>query len=230
MATVPSYDIPQERAGALPQPNVNSVASGDLLGTGAAQQAQLGRNLQQTGESLADIAGRMQSREDADMLLRAETALNDSWVKYEAEAQKREGRAAKGLTADTAKWWDDTTKQVSDSLGNDRQRTMFIHRVAPRRFSSLETMSHFETAQLERSHDDAWLADKGSTKSAAAATPTEQGVTAAVEELRRLNAYQAARKGWEPQTQQAEQLKDTTDLHTQVIQQLARTNPMYAAS
>jgi len=230
MAQIPTYDVPQERAGALPQPNVNSVASGELLGTGATQQAQFGRNLASAGNDLTDIAARMQSREDADMLFRAETGLRDNYIQYEQEAQKREGRLAKGITDDTRKWWDDSVKKASENLANERQRRMFVMKMASTRQSSLETMSHFEFAQLEKSHDESWAADKGSAISVAASTPTDQSVANATTELKRLNDYQAARKGWEPSRVDAENRKDLTDLHTQVIQQLAQTNPMYAAS
>jgi len=64
--------------------------------------------------------------------------------------------------------------------------------------------------------------------SGAAANDTPENVDAARLELERLNAYQARRKGLDGATLQAESLRDSTELHGQVIQSLVRADPFAA--
>lgn len=229
MPRAPQYDAPQEAPRPLGMPDLSSVVSGDILGGRAREEAETGRALTTAGMGLADVAVRMKEREDADVVMRAETSLKDSYLGYEQDVRKsKQGRFAKDLTADTKKWWGDQLQKHSQNLQTEDQRRLFMSRVQGFRQQSLESMSTWEAHQLDKSHDEAWLADKNVTTSNAAANPTPTNVDSARLDIERLNKYQAVRKGWEGAQLEAENLKDKTNLHKQVLQGLALNNPSEA--
>lgn len=226
MPSVPRYESAQVDPAPLRAPRATSVADGS--DPAAQQQKQLGDALTRSAGAATNIVRDMQRREDADVIFRTETKVKDDYLTYEQEARKREGRFAKDLTSDTRKWWDDQVSKAGESLKSDEQRRVFAEKVTQLRHVSLNSMSHYESVQLEKSHDEAWTASKNTTISTAAATPTNEAVDAARLELERSNRYQAARRGWEPERLTAEILKDKTTLHKQVLQSLVLDDPMSA--
>lgn len=229
MASIPQYESPQVEARPLGEPKNTSLVTPDLLDYPARQAEATGAALASAGTGLVDVAKHMQQRENADLVFRTEVAARDDYIKYEQDVrQNRKGRFAKDLTDDTNKWWEENLAKYAGGLANDEQRRLFAKRVEPVRRSSLHSMSEYESKQLEDSHDDSWRADKNLTISTAAATPTIDNVDMARAELTRLNQYQGARKGWDGPMIQSTTLFDTTELHKQVLQQLAQTDPMAA--
>jgi hypothetical protein len=227
MPSVPRYDSPQVTPSPLGGGRRSTVAGG--VDPAAREQSQLGNALLRTGEAFSNIMRDMQERENADVVFRAETKVKDDYLAYEQEArEKRQGRYAKDLTTDTNKWWEDQLKSTTEGMTNGMQRKIFTERVTRLREQSMGAMSHYESVQLERSHDEGWQASKNSTISVAAASPTNEAIDSARLELQRANRYQAARRGWEPDRLKAETLKDTTTLHKNVIENLALRDPMAA--
>ena len=228
---VPTYDQRQVEEKPLRAPNLDSVVTPEVLGGAAKQEAAFGAAAMNAGIGALEIQRKMKERDDADLVFRAETSLKENYLAYEADArEKRQGRFAKDLTADTNKWWDDETKKQSEELKSPEARRTFVKRATNARLASLDGVSKWESAQLEKSHDDAWRADKNITTSTAAQNPTQANVNAARDELGRLNRYQAARKGWDAATLENETLKDTTALHENVIKSMAQTDPVGAAA
>lgn len=226
MAQVPEYNTPQVEARPLGEPKTASVVTPELLDYPGRQAEAGGKALEVAGGDLAYVGARMQQRENADMVFRTESAARDDYLKYEQDArQQRKGRFAKDLTADTNKWFEDNLPKYGEGLANDEQRRLFAKRIEPVRRSALHSMSAFEAHELEQSHDESWLSDKKLTVSTAAATPTAENVDMARLELTRLNTYQGARKGWDAAQLQYQNLFDTTELHKQVMQQLASADP-----
>lgn len=307
MPSVPQYDLPHEDRKPVPIPNVNTVASPDVLGGSAARQVRSGQGMVQAGGELADVVGRMRDRDNADSVFRAETVLKDEHIKAEQDwRQNRQGRQAKDLTKDANDWWTEQIKKQNEGLTSPEQRRLFSQRAERLRQSSVASVSQWEAGQLEKSHDESWIANKGATISTAAANPTlgkpfirnedgsvstertitveaddkhfviptivggkqltskdaigawqdgknkEVGAFGSAEEakafaekrtagggglgtvdqarleIERLNRYQAARKGWEPERVEAENRKDLTQLHKQVIETLAQKAPSQA--
>ena len=229
MPSIPTYDAPTQELRPLQAPDQSTVVTPELLGAGAAKQMRSGERLLSAGDQLADAARRMQQREDADSVFRAETTLKDGFITMEQDwRQNRQGRFAKGITQDANKWFDEETKKHVGNLQNDEQKRIFTQRAEQLRLHAMNSFSGYEAAQLEKSHDEAWTADKGVTVSAAVSNPTPQSIDNARRELERLNRYQAARKGWEPEQLKLEILKDKTALHRQTIQQLAQSDPKQA--
>jgi hypothetical protein len=306
VASVPQYNSPQESRRPAPLPDVSTpAATPDAFGgTAARNQIRTGETLMRAGAALADVKIDMQRRENADSVFRAETAIKDEHIKQEADwRQNRQGRSAKDLTKDADNWWTEAIKKQNESLATPEQRRLFTQRAEPLRQSSIASASAWESSQLEKSHDESWLANKGATISTAAANPTsgkpyisnadgsvstERTITIEADdkhyviptivggkqlskddavkawrtgdnkevgafnsaaeadafakqrtsqggglgtvdqarlEIDRLNRYQAARKGWEPERLAAENRKDLTVLHKQVIQTLAKDAP-----
>lgn len=216
MPTIPTYDGPQVRNAPLQGGYLDANAFGAAPGR---QLAQAGEGLQKAAAQGMEFAVRAQEREDADAAFRAETNLKAEYLQFEQGLRKRQGVDAKGALTDTEKWWSDAESRFNEGL-NDRQRRLLAQSAVRLRQQSVVSVGSYENAQLERSHDESWAASKTTTISAAAATPRPEVISAAVGELEKKNAYQGARKGWTPEQLAAENLKDTTTLHTNVVRGL----------
>ena len=228
-ASIPTYDAPQVELAPLPGVRQSSVASPELFDTAAREQRAGAQALTQAGEGLAQVTQKLRERNDADQVFRAETSIKDSFLQQEQDWRaQRQGRFAKGITQDAQKWWADNIDKTAQGLDNDNQRRLFQQRAAAFREASLNSVAGFESQQLERSHDQAWAASKNVTINAAAAASTPDAIDNARAELQRSNAYQAARKGWEPEVLQAQNEKDLTALHASVLTSLAASNPVAA--
>ena len=154
MPSVPRYDAPQVELRALPDTRQSSVASPSLFNAGADQQVALGRGMMQAGEQINAIATRMQERENADLLFRAETTLKDEYLKHEASIRERKGQNAWGATAETEQWFAEQEKKHADTLGNDVQRNLFRQQVTRLRQSAMGTISSYESGERRRSIEE----------------------------------------------------------------------------
>lgn len=232
MPSVPAYDSPQVASQALQSPDLRSVASPEVLGGEAAGRMELAKGTLAAGTGLAAVGYAMRERETADNVFRAETKLKDDYVKQEQLwRNERQGRFAKNLTQDADTWFADQMKETKKLLADDPEaQRLFDQKAARLRTQALHAASSWETEQMDKAHDQDWLASKGAAKGVAAANPSEVNVGAARLELQQKNAYMAARKGWGPDQLKGENLRDLTDLHKQVIQQIAQSDPAAAAS
>lgn len=230
MARVPSYDSMQEREAGLPGARVETVATPALLDAGAEQTGALGKSVENAGTAISQVQYHMVQRENHDAVFTSEASDKAAYLAYEADMrQNRQGNNAKGATEDTAKWWKERITKNVEGM-NDAQKRLYTQRITGVQLQTIHTVGAYEGQQLEVAHDQAWNADKVNTINLAAATPTEGVVAATVTDLKRMNAYQGARKGWDAKVLQAENGKDVTNLHAQVIQTLARDNPTLAST
>lgn len=231
MPQVPAYSLPQEQERALPSARQESIASPALLDAGAEKTMLAGNAIMGAGAAANAVLMHMQERDNADAIFRVETDDKAAWINYEADVKKnRQGQYAKGATVDTAAWWKDRISKNVTTFDNAEAQRVYSKRATELQLQALHGVSNFEGQQLEISHDQAWKADKYNTIGVAAANPTPLTVDTAMSELKRFNAYQGARKGWDATVLQAENDADITDLHKQVIQQLAATNKDQAAA
>lgn len=231
MPTVPNYSLPQAEERPLPSARVESIASPALLDAGAEKTILAGNALMGAAAAGNAIMYQMQQRENADAIFRVEADDKAAWINYEADIKKnRQGQYAKNATVDTATWWKDRISKNVETMGNPEQQRVYSQRATELQLQALHGVSNFEGQQLEVAHDQSWKADKVNTINVAAANPTPLTVDSSMKEIKRFNAYQAARKGWDAQVLNAENDADITDLHKQVIQQLAATNKDQAAA
>lgn len=170
MPSVPTYDSPQVETAPLPGVRQSSVASPGLLGAGAAQQADLGKNLMQAGTGIGNVAYKLQERENADMLFRSETSLKDEYLKFEQDVRQRKGQNAWGVTTDAEKWFAEQEKKYSDGLENPVQRQLFSQSITKLRQSAMGSISQYEAGERRRSLEESAQASiVGSINLAAAA-------------------------------------------------------------
>jgi len=194
---VPTYDNPQATPAPLPNARVESIASPALLDSRSVDQMAFGKSLQVAGTGLAAVAYDMQQRENADAIFKTEAQDKADYIQYEQDARTtRQGAYAKGLTTDTAAWWKDRISKNVDALDNDEQKRIYSKRATALQLQSISELSKFEGDQLEISHDQTWKADKINTINLAAANPAPDVVASSIADIKQMNAYQAARKGW----------------------------------
>jgi hypothetical protein len=216
---VPVYEQ-QTELRALPGVRQQSIASPATMGDGG-QLQQVGQALSRVGAGLNEVAVKAQERENADMLFRAETAITEEYLGWQRQVETdRRGAAARGLTQDAQKWWDESLRKHEGNLGNDAQRALFAQRAQARRLRSIESLSGFENRELDRSETESWSANRSTTIQLGQTDPTKVGET--VKELDRLHRYMGARRGWTPEVVAAGILEDTTALHSGVIKSLIR--------
>lgn len=232
MPTVPTYDGPQVR---------EQVLQGGFQN--ANQYTNDARGMQDLGRGLLDVGAttdRIAQREAQRTAYEVQTAIQAKYLEFQQQYQKtRQGDKAKGLTDEVDKWWSEAATNTGKGL--DRLSQSLVSRaLVQARQQALAGAGQFENMQLDAATDTSWNAAKVTAKSTAVANPfvmvpgvdaqgnptTVTGIDAARADLRQKNAEYAARKGLtDPKVLEALNLKDTTELHTQVLQGLARNDP-----
>lgn len=229
MPKVPTYDTPQSTLAPLPGVRQNTVASPAMFGGRAQQMADAGKAMATAGGDIAAVGYQMQQKDDADSVFRAETALKDEYLQYEQEARKsRTGRFAKDLTKDTEKWFADRIKHHVGNLSNVDQRRVFSQRATRLRQQAAGSVSTWEASEVNKSLVEGAHASIAASVQLAAANPSPAAIeNARLDASTNLRAI-GATVGWTSEKLSGEILRATTMLHTQVIQGLARTDPVAA--
>lgn len=215
MPRVPQYEGPQVRSAPL-----QGGFQGDL-GTG-----QVARATQQLGGAIGNLgeaAERMAVRDDADAAFRAETAIKSGWLQFDSELRKRStGENAKGYVDEVDKWWAKAGEAHREAL-SPRAQALVSRSLSAMRTQSMASAMNFRETELDRAQTAAWVATKETSISAAAADPSTAAIGRAT--VLERNAQQAALKGWSREQLDAENLRDTTKLHLNVVNGLLTDNP-----
>lgn len=219
MPQVPNYDDFQATAAPLPAARVADVQPGNAA-------LQVGQGFEQLGAAASDVAVRLQERQNADAVFKAEADLKDQYLQFEQGVRQRRGTQAWGVTNDASTWWDKNTQTISDNLQNDRQRNIFMHSASNLRSASLTSISQYENEQQHQSVEDSAKASITGSINIAAANPTDPAILAQSKSdvLKRIQVI-AQVNGWTPERYVVEQGNALTDLHKQVIQSQIDTNP-----
>lgn len=226
MAQVPRYDNAQVMPEVV-QSRQSSSASPELFNGGNRYLGQAGQGLTKLGL----VVDAIQEKEDADKVLQAETAMRERYLEFENEARNRKGQQAWGLAEDTKKWWDTAGQEVAQELSNDRQKALFKRTIGKLRISSLSGMSRYETEQRNISLEESAKASIVSSINLAAANANDPtAVNEAKKDVLKRVELMAQLNGWTPERVAVEQAQHTTNLHKQVIQQMAVNNPKGAAA
>lgn len=242
MPKIPVYESPQVEERALPGTRQSSVASPSLFGAKAEQNMQNSKALMNAGTMLSDMAVKIQERENADLIFRAETQLKDDYLNYERSVRQRKGLNAYGATTDTEQFFAEQEKKHSQSLQNDKQRYLFSQTLGKLRQSAKGSIAQYEDGEIRRSVEEshrasivgsiniaASAAAEGMTVPGAEGAPSaspipgiKKDIIARVEAVSRLN-------GWSPERKAAETAQHVTNLHKQVIQSMVDKNPAAAS-
>ena len=222
MPRVPTTQGPSVGAAPLSGGFQRSSASPELLGGPS-------RQIEQAGRAMQEVGAQIQEREDADMLMRAETEIKGKYLEWEGEAKQRKGQNAWGVAKDAAKWWDDNAQKVTDTLGNPRQKALFERTVLQHRALAVGAFSGYEAGERRRSLDESAQASIVGSINLAAANPQDPAaLTAAKADVIKRNTLRAQINGWDGEMTRAQEATYLTNFHKQVIQGLVRDNPTAA--
>lgn len=223
---------------ALPNARQESIASAKLFEGQGSENIAMGQGLQRAGAQVADIAMKMQDRENADMLFRAETAYKDDLLKITTDAQQRRGANAFNVTTDVDTQLTESAKKHSEGLTNEVQRRLFSEQVTKSQQQTRGSMSRFEWEQRRESVIESTQAAVGSTiKLAAAAaadgyikapSETAEGINTFRQDIKKHIAVLGQIEGWLPSKRQYEEAKFVSMMHEQVIQNMVDKDPKAA--
>lgn len=186
---------------------------------------QLGGALENTAQAFDQIATREAQRQAYDV----EVTVGREYQARMLDAQKnRQGEKAKGLAQETNDWLEQTKATYLEKL-SPYARQLAGKSLGRIRDQAIESSTRFENQQLDVALDQSWAASKQTTISSALSNPAPEAVAAAAEQLRQRNTEQAVRRGWSPEVLAAETLKDTTALHTGVLDRLLASDTVGAA-
>lgn len=224
MATIPVYDSPQVRAaplqGGMQQANVPEAA----FTTGARQTGQLAQGFTALGEGLDKMA----LRDDMDQAFRAETAIKTEFLDFDNKTrQQRRGAGAKGYAQETDAWWKDAAERVGKDL-SPRAKQLVGRSLFTARQQGLEGASRWENQELDRSQIESYTASQAVEIQRSVTTGDPAAAQASAAMLRQRAIEQGAARGWTPEIVDAEAGKWTSQLHKQMIGQLANTDPLKA--
>lgn len=229
MPQVPTYGNPQVREQVLQggfQQNIDVSSSTRALGQGLLQ--------------VAEVADRVVMREAERDAYNTQTAIQSQYLDYQQKYQKeRTNDKAKNLLNDVDQWWSQAAVNAAKGL-NPLSQSIVTKALKQASLQARASAGQFENQQLDNATDIAWNAAKATGISSAAAAPFVQvpgtdangvptmvnAIDASLADLRAKNAEYAARKGLtDPKILEALNLKDSTLLHTQVLQGLERSDP-----
>ena len=181
------------------------------------------------GRQLQDVGAAIQERQDADLIMRAETDIKGKYLEWEGQAKQRKGQQAWGVAKEAAEWWEKEGAQVADSLQTPIQKRLFSQTVAKLRAQSVGQFSGYEAGQRRESLDaSAQASIVGSINLAAANPGNGELLTSAKQDILRRTDMLAKLNGWDPAVKDVKQAEYLTNFHKQVIQGLVRDNPAAA--
>jgi hypothetical protein len=174
--------------------------------------------------NLAEGMDRVAERDAQTEAWNAQAAINEDFVKWNAEARKRaQGGNAKGYAEEVAGWWDKAKQERFGSI-SPRAQQHVARALAQARISSLESASGYEGQQLEIANRAAFASTVDSLQSQAiAAGPVAAAgaIAAGADSIRQYGAQKGV--DVEPEVK-----KFTTGVHTTFINTLLQTDPKAA--
>lgn len=155
MPIIQPYEGQEVSLSPLPSASQQSIVGPEDFGSYAAsQEIATGKQLQAVGSGISASAQQMQNRTDADSVFRAETAIKEKQIQFDADLANRRGQDAWGATSDAQKFWQDSTKDISDGLDNDTQRKLFAKSASRLAVSHVGAVSQYEGVQRHISIND----------------------------------------------------------------------------
>lgn len=230
--TIPQYTGQRELPSApnqLPSVRQTAAPTADQLGGNARAPTDfIGTGMRSAGDDLMKVGLLMQDREDADVIFRAETVLQNKLREKTTEWEQRRGVNAWNVTKDTEAWWDKEGAALREPL-NDRQRITFDRTAQRLRSHTVDKFSRFEADQRRTSLDESASANVvASIHFAAANAHNKDAVNAARADVVRAVKTRAAINGWAPERTEVEVESKLTTLHKQAIETLMEQDPAAA--
>ena len=221
---VPTYPGPQEQAQPIPfglrGPRLDSVASTETLGAGAAELERFGNAEASTGAGLSDIATQMQDRDNLNAVQTALTGIQSDYTDYRTQLEQKQGAQADGVTDQTKDWWDERAAKGAEALQNPAQQQAFAQHVAQLRNASVANVAQYETGQRRQATQDSTTASIGTSIDAAVANGDAASIAIAKQSVLAGTSALAKLNGWDAPTALAYGDEQLTKLHTGMIDKL----------
>lgn len=216
MPRVPTLDSPQVRdAGVAP-------AFVDAPNTGR-QAQQAGAALERAGQ----VVDQLIQRQDQDVAWRTQAAINDAWVKFDADSrQNSQGQSAAGYATKVQDWWKEAAATYGKDL-NPSARALISKNLAIAQTQAYGNALQFENRELERSRDEALDGVLSAEVSRGSAGGASAAAASAAIIDKTLTKY-AADTGKPAEWLAQQKLQRTTALHANVISQLMQSDPAAA--
>jgi len=226
MPTVPRYNSAQVNQSGLP--NVQDSGNRarlipELNNTQALSD--IGRGLSNAGVQLEAY----EKERDEATVLQADAATREAYIGFQQESRKRKGLSAEGLTEEANKWWTDTAQKTIETLGNERQKQLYINRLRGVRLSSLESIGQYQEQQVRLAKQEGAISSMDSAAKMAQDDPTNPLLlNEALETIKRTSMALGAENGDAPEKTKMDMLTRTSALHQGILQQISDADPKKA--
>ncbi len=200
-------------------------AAAQPLGTGAGEGlGALGEGAQKIAAALDRYAAQKLEEADGIAVTEAVGKLSDETITLVSETQKRRGREAVGATQRALEQFEGRANALRGQLANERQVQAYDRIRLARRAELHQSLLRWEDDEIERFGDETAEASIESAIQRALALRAEpQALAGALAEIQALRATQSARKKWDPATLKMLTLRDTSRLHSAMIDLIPET-------
>lgn len=226
MPRIPTYDDFQVNPQPLAAPRVTSEgAVAAAQGQGRAAIA-LGTGALNAGDSLVDLAVRIQERDNVEKVQAAQAAYGEQVLGWMQDAKaNRVGHKAEGVTKDFDEWHAKTSSEISAGLKNQRQRKAFDLLARKAALASRSEIGGFELGEKKKAGLAAYNAANTNAVNTAATAASPELLALQRQNILNSIATQGAVQGWGEEETQAEKGKWLTALHLQRISNMVARNP-----
>lgn len=184
----------------------------------------LGAGLNATGDQLDKVI----QRQDNDIALQTDAQVKTSFMQFDADLRKKsQGQGAVGYADKVNAWWQDQAKTVGENLTNN-QKALIGKSLQTAQVQSQAAALGYQNAELERSEMDSFNASQLAEIQRASASGDPAVAATSVQLLTARNAAMAVQKGWTPEVLAGANMKATTALHVNMIQDLQQKDPAAA--
>ncbi len=224
MPRIPTYDSRQVEAAPL-NGKPQSGLSADMF-QGGNSLGQAGKSLSAAGAEVTALAEKQKERDNLQAVLTAETQLINGVTDFEAEAGKRLGANAKGVTQDAGTWWNETVSKIGKDLTPDQQQA--FNNIALRRLPTFRAsiMAH-ENRQAEIGLQQAFKAQREA--SAVAVFTNPMLAPQELENVKRSTQAELLRQGITDKNQRdLAMLEATTGVHVAALGAIEQQSPALA--
>jgi hypothetical protein len=175
----------------------------------------------------ADVVEKTVQRQDNDIALSTDARVKTGFMQFDAELRKKsQGQNAVGYAEKVNAWWQEQAKSVGENLTNN-QKALIGRSLSAAQLQSGQAALTWQNGELERSETDSF--------NAAQIAEIQRGVaggpavaTTSMDLLKARNAQRAQQKGLTPEVLAEMNLKATTALNVNLLQDMQQKDPTAA--
>lgn len=225
MPQVPLYDQPAVqkqtlRGGELSAPND--------VGAFGGEQAKMLQGIGEGATRFSNAMDRIQERRDLDEAFRIETQAAADYDTFEKGLLKtRKMENAKGVTDDVDKWWEENTKKYKEGA-SPRAQYLADKSISRARQRAVSSMGTYQLGEETKAQTASFVSVQAQAIDTAVKAGDDASLYDARVKIEKATAAFGAVQGWSEAQVKTEQRKWTSNMHVQVLEQLAEDNPARA--